>query len=213
MPIHSYCLNAPGVVSAKLGRNLNQSVISVIRYCVNCGSGVSLTVPPGDSLPRHVCTACGHIHYENPRLVVGCVVEHEERILLCRRAIEPRLGFWTLPAGFMENGETTAQAACRETLEEAGAQIILDAPFAMVNIAHINQVHLFYRGRLATPGFSAGEESLEVRLFHPEDIPWPDLSFRSVALCLERYLADRKSGHYSFHEADLLPLAIHSPTL
>jgi ADP-ribose pyrophosphatase YjhB (NUDIX family) len=204
---------SPRGVGAKLHENPNQSVISVVRYCVNCGSDVSLTVPPGDSLPRHVCSACGHIHYENPRLVVGCVVEHEDRILLCRRAIEPRLGFWTLPAGFMENGETTAQAARRETLEEAGAQIILDAPFAMVSIAHINQVHLFYRGRLATPGYSAGEESLDVQLFHPEDIPWADLSFRSVTLCLERYLADRERGHYSFHEADLMPLGIHSSTL
>lgn len=179
----------------------------MIRYCIHCGSGVSFTVPAGDSLPRHVCTTCGHIHYENPRLVVGCVVEHEERILLCRRAIEPQLGFWTLPAGFMENGETTAQAACRETLEEAGAQIILDAPFAMISIAHINQVHLFYRGRLATPAYSAGEESLEVELFREEEIPWQTLSFRSVTLCLERYLNDRKSGHYSFHEAALPPPA------
>ncbi len=139
--------------------------------------------------------------------MVGCVVEHEEQILLCRRAIEPQLGFWTLPAGFMENGETTTQAACRETLEEAGAQIIVDAPFAMISIAHINQVHLFYRGRLATPAYSAGEESLEVELFREKDIPWQALSFRSVTLCLERYLNDRKSGHYSFHEAALLPPA------
>lgn len=193
--------------------NLNQPTISVIHYCINCGSGVSLTVPPGDSLPRHVCTACGHIHYENPRLVVGCVVEYEQRILLCRRAIEPRLGFWTLPAGFMENGESTAQAACRETLEEAGAQIVLDAPFAMISIAHINQVHLFYRGRLATPDYSAGEESLEVKLFTPEDIPWSDLSFRSVTFCLEHYLSDRKIGRYSFHETALLPLSSQSPVL
>lgn len=113
----------------------------------------------------------------------------------------------------MENGETTAQAARRETLEEAGAQIVLDAPFAMVSIAHINQVHLFYRGRLATPGYSAGEESLDVQLFHPEDIPWADLSFRSVTLCLERYLTDRERGLFSFHEADLMPLGIHSSTL
>lgn len=169
-----------------------------------------MTVPPGDSIPRHVCNACGHIHYENPRLVVGCVVEHEQQILLCRRAIEPRLGFWTLPAGFMENGETTAEAAGRETLEEAGATITLDAPFAMINIAHINQVHLFYRGRLTSPEYSAGEESLEVKLFRPEDIPWPELSFRSVALCLKHYLIDRQSGRFSFHEADLLPLDAQS---
>lgn len=178
----------------------------VIRYCTHCGAGVSFIVPAGDSLPRHVCPACGHIHYENPRLVVGCVAEYAGTILLCRRAIEPRLGYWTLPAGFMENGETTAAAACRETWEEAGARIIIDAPFAMISIAHINQVHLFYRGRLANADYSAGEESLEVALFRPEDLPWQELSFRSVTLCLTHYLADRARGHYGFHENELPPL-------
>ena len=182
------------------------ALISVIRYCTRCGAGVSFIVPAGDSLPRHVCPACGHIHYENPRLVVGCVAEYDGCILLCRRAIEPRLGFWTLPAGFMENGETTADAARRETWEEAGARIIVDAPFAMISIAHINQVHLFYRGHLATEEYSAGEESLEVALFRPESIPWPEISFHSVGVCLERYLADRARGEYRFHESELPPL-------
>jgi ADP-ribose pyrophosphatase YjhB (NUDIX family) len=179
--------------------------ITVIRYCILCGSVVSFTVPAGDNLPRHVCPNCGHIHYENPRLVVGCIAEHDGAILLCRRAIEPRLGFWTLPAGFMENGETTADAARRETMEEAGATVIIDAPFAMISIAHINQVHLFYRGRLASPEYSAGEESLEVAMFPPGEIPWQELSFRSVALCLERYLNDRQRGLYDFHESQLAP--------
>ena len=125
---------------------------------------------------------------------------------MCRRAIEPRHGYWTLPGGFMENGETTAQAASRETSEEAGADVAVDAPFAMVNIPHINQVHLFYRGKLRTPVFSAGEESLEVRLISPEEIPWNELAFRSVSLCLERYLADRENQRFGFHEADLAPL-------
>lgn len=131
------------------------------------------------------------------------MAEWDGRILLCRRAIEPRLGFWTLPAGFMENGETTAQAAARETREEAEAQVDLDAPFAMFSIAHINQIHLFYRGRLATPEFGAGEESLESALFLPEEIPWSALSFPSVALCLKRYLEDRKGGSFGFHEHDI----------
>lgn len=157
-------------------------------------------------MPRHVCNACGHIHYENPRLIVGCVAEWEDRILLCRRAIEPRHGFWTLPAGFMENGETTTQAAIRETHEEAGADIFVDAPFALISIAHINQVHLFYRGKLRESNYSAGEESLEVDLFTPEEIPWENLAFRSVTLCLEQYLADRKDGRFGFHEAQLGPL-------
>lgn len=177
----------------------------MIRFCTQCGANVTFDIPPGDSLPRHICNACGHIHYENPRLVVGCVAEWEGRILLCRRAIEPRLGFWTLPAGFMENGETTADAAIRETQEEAGADVIIDAPFAMVSIAHINQVHLFYRGRMAHPAFLAGEESLEVKLCHPDEIPWADLAFRSVSLCLERYLADRAKAAYGFHETSLAP--------
>lgn len=125
---------------------------------------------------------------------------------MCRRAIEPRHGYWTLPGGFMENGETTAQAAWRETREEAGADVAVDAPFAMVNIPHINQVHLFYRGNLRTPEVLAGEESLEVRLIPPDEIPWGELAFRSVNLCLERYLADRASQHYGFHEAVLAPL-------
>lgn len=176
------------------------------RYCTLCGSLVAYTTPPGDNLPRHVCASCGHIHYENPRLIVGCIVEHEGSILLCRRAIEPRLGFWTLPAGFMENGETTADAARRETREEAGAEVIIDAPFAMINIAHINQVHLFYRGRLASPQYSAGEESLEVALFAPPALPWQELSFRSVAVCLQSYLDDRQRGIFGFHESQLPPI-------
>lgn len=125
---------------------------------------------------------------------------------MCRRAIEPRHGYWTLPGGFMENGETTAQAAWRETREEAGADVAVEAPFAMVNIPHINQVHLFYRGQLRTPDILAGEESLEVRLIPPHEIPWQELAFRSVSLCLERYLADRENQHYDFHEAVLEPL-------
>jgi len=175
----------------------------VIRYCNQCGAEVAFVVPAGDNRPRHVCVACGHIHYENPRLIVGCVASWQERILLCRRAIEPRLGYWTLPAGFMENGETTGQAAARETAEEAGATVVIEAPFAMISIAHINQVHLFYRARLASPNYAAGEESLEVGLFAANDIPWQDLAFRSVTYCLQRYLEDRDKGIFGFHESTL----------
>ena len=157
-------------------------------------------------MPRHVCTSCGHIHYENPRVVVGCVAEHDGLILLCRRAIEPQYGFWTLPAGFMENGETTAQGAARETIEEAGAVVAIDAAFALFSIAHIHQVHLFYRGRLSNPHYEAGIESLDVGLFHANDIPWDELAFRSVKLCLEHYLEDRAKGCFGFHEAELPPI-------
>lgn len=178
----------------------------MIHYCSQCGAPTGFQTPPGDSRPRHICSRCQHIHYENPRLVVGCIAEFDNRILLCRRAIEPRRNYWTLPGGFMENSETTSQGALRETLEEAGATVIIDAPFAMVNIAHINQVHLFYRGRLETPNYTAGEESLEVRLVALPDIPWEELAFRSVTVCLQHYLADRQRGEFSFHEADLAPI-------
>ena len=179
---------------------------STISFCPVCGASADFLTPEGDSLPRHVCSRCGHINYQNPRLVVGCVAEYEGRILLCRRAIEPRYGFWTLPAGFMENGETTAQGAARETIEEAGAVVEIDAAFALYSIAHIHQVHLFYRGRLPKPIYAAGIESLDVELFETTDIPWNELAFRSVKLCLERYLEDKKSGHFGFHEAELPPL-------
>ncbi|NHC07193.1 NUDIX hydrolase [Azonexus fungiphilus] len=176
-----------------------------MSYCIQCGNAATRQVPPGDNLHRLVCSVCGHIHYDNPRLIVGCIAEWQGRILLCRRAIEPRLGYWTLPAGFMENGETTAQAAARETQEEAGARVAIDAAFALVSIAHINQIHLFYRGRMPSPAFAAGEESLEVALFAADEIPWCELSFRSVRLCLEAYLADRQNGHFGFHEHALAP--------
>ena len=177
----------------------------MIKFCTRCGAEVSFEIPAGDALPRHVCRRCGHIHYENPRLVVGCVASWEGRILLCRRAIEPQLGFWTLPAGFMENGETTAEAATRVTNEEAGARIIIDAPFAMVSIAHINQVHLFYRARLTEAEFSPGIESLETALFAEEDIPWEEIAFRSVSICLKEYFSARRRGTFHFHEATLTP--------
>ena len=181
----------------------------MIQFCTQCGSPVSFSIPAGDNRPRHICTHCTHIHYENPRLVVGCLAIWEGKILLCRRAIEPRLGYWTLPAGFMENGETTAQAAIRETQEEAGASIEIDAPCLMVSLAHIDQVHLFYRGRLLTPDYAAGEESLEVALVAPNEIPWQELAFRSVKLCLEQYLEDSQSGQFRFREAELLPISDH----
>lgn len=161
-------------------------------------------MPPGDNLPRWVCDECGEIHYQNPKLVVGCVPEHEGRLLLCRRAIEPRYGYWTLPAGFMENAETTGQAAARETLEEAGARVELGAPFTMISVPYVNQVHLFFRARVLALDFKPGEESLEVALFEEERVPWKEIAFRTVALTLQRWFADRKSGTFGFHAEDLL---------
>jgi ADP-ribose pyrophosphatase YjhB (NUDIX family) len=174
-----------------------------MKFCSNCGAPLARRVPPGDTLPRWVCDACGEIHYQNPKLVVGAVAEHEGRILLCRRAIEPRYGYWTLPAGFMENDETPGQAALRETLEEAGARIELGPPFSMIAVPRVNQVHLFYRARLADLEFKPGEESLEVALVEEGGVPWKDIAFRTVGITLRRWFADRAAGAFGFHAEDL----------
>ena len=182
-----------------------------MNFCTHCGTRLEHRIPPGDNLPRHVCPHCGEIQYRNPKIIVGCVAEWDGRLLLCRRAIEPRLGHWTLPAGFMEVGETTAHAATRETFEEAGADVDIDALFAVVNVPHIDQVHLFYRGRLRSPQYAAGEESQAVELFAEVEIPWPELAFRSVEVCLRAYLADRRTGRFGLHEVELGPLPAHDP--
>ncbi len=170
-----------------------------MKFCSNCGSAVALRIPAGDTLPRHVCDVCDTIHYQNPKMIVGCIAEWEHRILLCRRAIEPRHGLWTVPAGFMENGETTAQGAARETLEEAHARVEIGPLYAMYNIPHINQVYILFRARLLDLDFSAGAESLEVRLFDETEVPWEQLAFATVRNTLTHYYADRKSGEYRFH--------------
>lgn len=170
-----------------------------MKFCSNCGTAVTLKIPPGDSLPRHVCDACGTIHYQNPKMIVGCIAEWDNRILLCRRAIEPRHGLWTVPAGFMENGETTAQGAMRETLEEANARVEIGPLYAMYNIPHINQVYILFRARLLDLDFSAGAETLETRLFDEADVPWESIAFATVRNTLTHYYADRKAGEYRFH--------------
>jgi ADP-ribose pyrophosphatase YjhB (NUDIX family) len=170
-----------------------------MNYCSHCGAPVELRVPPGDHLPRHVCNACGTIHYQNPRLVVGCVPEHAGKILLCRRAIEPRLGYWTVPAGFMENGETLQQAAARESHEEALARVDIGSLLAVVHVLHARQVHVFFRAVLPQPEYGAGAESLEVALFAPAEIPWGELAFPSTDYALRRYLEDRGSGREPHH--------------
>jgi ADP-ribose pyrophosphatase YjhB (NUDIX family) len=175
-----------------------------MNYCSHCGSSVVLKVPAGDTLPRHVCERCGTIHYQNPKMVVGAIPEWEDRILLCRRAIEPRAGLWTLPAGFMENAETTADAAARETLEEACARVEIGEMFSLINVPHINQVHILYRARLLDLDFSPGLESLEVQLFDEADIPWEEIAFRTIGLTLRHFYEDRKAGRYGFHVRDLV---------
>jgi ADP-ribose pyrophosphatase YjhB (NUDIX family) len=174
-----------------------------MKFCPNCAAPLVKRVPPGDTLPRDLCDACGSVHYQNPKLVVGCVPEWEGRILLCRRAIEPRYGYWTLPAGFMENGETAAQGATRETLEEAGARIELEAPFSMISVPYVNQVHVFYRARLLDLEFKPGDESLEVTLFEESRVPWKDIAFRTVGVTLKHWFADRARGGFGFHAEDI----------
>jgi ADP-ribose pyrophosphatase YjhB (NUDIX family) len=176
-----------------------------MKFCANCGAKVVQRVPPGDSLPRWVCDECGEIHYQNPKLVVGTIPERDGRILLCRRAIEPRYGYWTLPAGFMENDETTAQAAARETLEEAGASIEMGKPFTLISVPRVNQVHLYYRARLLNLEFKPGEETLEVALMDDGQIPWKEIAFRTVGLTLKHWFADRNRGAFAFHAEDILP--------
>lgn len=175
-----------------------------MKYCSTCGHTVSLRIPAGDSLPRHVCDHCGTIHYLNPKIVVGALAEWEDKILMCRRAIEPRYGFWTLPAGFMENGETTAEGAQRETIEEAGARVELGGMFSLINVPQISQVHIIYRARLLDLDFGPGEESLETVLMTEKDIPWDDLAFRTIALTLRHYFEDRRRGAYAFHALDIV---------
>ena len=178
-----------------------------MNFCSHCGTRVELRVPEGDALPRHVCPACHTIHYLNPKMVVGCIPEWEHRILLCRRAIEPRRGLWTVPAGFMENGETTFDGAMRETLEEANARVDIVNLYALYNIPHINQVYLLFRARLLDLDFSAGSETLEVRLFDEVDIPWEQIAFATVRHTLTRYFSDRRTGDYPFHMGTIEPAA------
>ena len=174
-----------------------------MKFCCYCASPVVSRVPPGDNLPRWICDECGEIHYQNPKLVIGTIPEHDGRILLCRRAIEPRYGYWTLPAGFMENSETAAQGAARETLEEAGAHVELGAPFSMISVPRVNQVHLFYLARVVDLDFKPGEETLEVALFEEAALPWKDIAFRTVGLTLKLWLSDRKAGAFTFHAEDV----------
>ena len=164
---------------------------------------MSKKIPPGDNLLRFVCESCQTIHYHNPKIVAGCIPEWGDQILLCRRAIEPKAGLWTFPAGFMEIGESTEQAARRETEEEAHAQVELTSLYAVLSLPHIGQVYMVFRGRLIIPEFSAGEESLDVRLFKRDAIPWDAIAFPVVKDALRRYVEDAVHGLFRVHVASL----------
>ena len=176
-----------------------------MNFCSNCGARVAFRIPDGDTLPRYVCDACGTIHYQNPKMVVGCIPEWDGRILLCKRGIEPRYGLWTLPAGFLENGETAPEGALRETLEEANARVELGQLYTFISLPHISQVYVMFRARLLDLEFGAGTESLEVRLFGEEQIPWDHLAFRTMSLTLEHYFADRGKGAFGVHTGTIGP--------
>jgi ADP-ribose pyrophosphatase YjhB (NUDIX family) len=170
-----------------------------MKFCSSCSAHVELRIPEGDNLPRYVCTVCHEIHYQNPKLVVGCIPEWEDRILLCRRAIEPKIGWWTLPAGFMENNETLAQAAARETLEEANARVEIGDLYAIYSLPHISQVYVLFRAKLLDLDFKPGIESSEVRLVSEADVPWNEMAFRVIHDPLKRYFIERNAGKLAFH--------------
>ena len=175
-----------------------------MKYCSQCGAPVSHKIPQGDNLPRFVCDDCNTVHYQNPKIISGCIAEWENRILLCKRAIEPRYGFWTLPAGFMENGETTWQGAEREAIEEANARVLNMSLYCTFSIPHISQVYMMFRGELENGQASPGDESLEVALFEEQQIPWQQLAFPVMHETLALYFADRKQGAFQVHSGDII---------
>ena len=175
-----------------------------MKYCSHCGAPVQLRVPPGDDRKRFVCEACHTIHYENPKIVVGCIPVLENKILLCRRAIEPRQGLWTLPAGYLENGESVSEGAKRETFEEVRAVVSNLIPFAVFSLPFISQVYLMLRAQLDDLNFGPGTESLEVRLFGETEIPWDMLAFPVIRETLRKYYEDRSNGRFLFHIGDIL---------
>lgn len=185
-----------------------------MNFCSHCGHKVSLLIPDGDNRPRYVCPECNTIHYQNPRIIAGCLPIYENltcespndesRVLLCKRSIEPRSGKWTLPAGFMENGETTEQGALRETREEANANAEILNLYTLFSLPHISQVYMFYRARLLDLDFSAGEETLEVKLFAEKEIPWEELAFPVIVQTLEHYFEDRKRNEFPVRSKDIL---------
>jgi len=174
-----------------------------MNYCSNCGSRVVLKVPDGDLLPRYVCPSCATIHYLNPKVVVGSVPEYEGRILICKRGIEPRVGYWTIPAGFMENDETLEAGAAREAAEEARIQVEIGSLLLLANVTSARQVHVFFRSRMLTPQFDVTPESLEVKLVHESEIPWDDLAFPSTEYALRRFVEDRAAGVERHHVAEM----------
>ena len=174
-----------------------------IKHCRACGAPAHYGVPADDNRERATCTVCGTIHYENPLNVVGTVPVWQDQVLLCRRNIEPRYGLWTLPAGFMELGETLRDGALRETIEEAGAQVEMQELYTLLNVVRVGQVHFFYRAQLLDTRFDPGPETIEARLFREDEIPWEQIAFRTVKETLRRWFDDRRQGQFGFHTVDI----------
>ena len=174
-----------------------------MKFCSNCGATLTYTVPAGDNRERHVCNDCDTIHYINPRIVTGCLPIWQDRVLLCRRAIEPRRGYWTLPAGFLENGETIAAGAARETAEEANARVADLELYTVFSLPHISQAYMFFRANLCDLDFSSGEESLDVRLFTEQEVPWDNLAFPVITQSLQFYFEDRQHGAFPVRSREL----------
>lgn len=178
-----------------------------MKFCSSCGSRLVEKIPRDDDRRRHVCPGCDTVHYQNPKIVTGCLPVWEDSVLLCRRAIEPRSGYWTIPAGFMELDETVEQGAVRETWEEARAQVEIQAPYSMFNLPHVNQLYVIYRARLKNLDFRPGPESEDVRLFAEQDIPWDDLAFGTVRQTLRFFFGDRPGGRFPMRTGTIVPQA------
>jgi len=167
-----------------------------MKFCTSCGSSVALRIPNGDDRERFVCTSCDMIHYSNPRMIVGCVPVYGEQVLLCKRAIEPRKNYWTLPAGFMENGETTSQGAARETWEEARARVEHMELYRVFDVPYINQIYMFYRCTVVDGEYGVGPESLETQFYTRDEIPWGEIAFPVVYQALEEFFSDVEAGRF-----------------
>lgn len=175
-----------------------------MNFCSACGQPVVFRIPPGDDRERYMCEHCETVHYTNPRIVTGCLATWEDRVLLCRRAIAPRRGYWTLPAGFLENGEAADEGALRETWEEARARVVIDDLYTVYSLPHISQIYMFYRARLTRPEFAAGEESEDIALFREADVPWQELAFPVIRETLEHYFHDRSRDSYPVRSSSLI---------
>lgn len=173
-----------------------------MNFCSHCGHSLEQKIPDGDNRKRYVCSRCGAVHYENPKVIVGCVPIHQDKVLLCKRAIEPRLGLWTLPAGFMENGESLAEGAVRETLEEANASVKTSDLYTIFSLPHISQVYVFFLSELNNLDFYPGEESLETKLFSEDQIPWSELAFPVISETLRNYFSDRAENSLKIRYSD-----------